>query len=247
MKVGIKLWSSNPVRYIDGAGFADFIEVLPVSISSITKLQRSERKYVIHVHHEIFGFGPLVSMEKSRKLLNLAITAARKLKAELLIMHGGFAKGNPDEETTAEGLKKVAKLAKTASYGRLVIENSFPKGRFHLDQGKHYICYSYEQLNHVIKESGIGFCLDFEHAAITANQLGLNFKDHVAQLMKLRPEYFQLSGVRLATNSHHTTIFNSDINIEFVKKILKKANKPVCLETPLDIEQRKKEVEFLKK
>lgn len=246
MEVGIKLWSSNPVKYVDEAGFADFIEVLPINISSISKFQRRERKYVIHVPHEIFGFSPLVSIQKSRKLLNLAITAARKLKAELLIMHGGFAKCNPDEKTTVEGLKKIAKLAKTVSYGRLVIENSFPKGRFHLDQGKHYICYSYEQLNQVIKESGIGFCLDFEHAAITAHQLGLNFKDHVAQLMTLGPEYFQLSGVRLDTNSHHTTIFNSDIDIEFVKKILKKADKPVCLETPIDIEQRKREVEFLK-
>ncbi|MBI2140952.1 TIM barrel protein [Candidatus Woesearchaeota archaeon] len=246
MEVGIKLWSKNSVSCIDEADFADFIEVLPTSTSSISKFQRRKRKYVIHVPHEIFGFSPLVNMEKSRKLLDLAVTAARKLKARLLIMHGGFAKGNPDEETIAEGLSKVAKLAKTVSYGRLLIENSIPKGTFHIDQGKHYICYSYEQLRRVIEESGIGFCLDFEHAKITAHQLGLDFRDHIAELMRLRPEYFQLSGVKLAANMHHTTIFNSDIDLKFVKRILKKANKPVCLETPLDVEQRRKEVAFLK-
>lgn len=250
MQVGIKLWSTNPVKYVEDSGFADFIEVLPINSKSLDKFEKRKRKYTIHVPHELFGFSPIHDMRKSQKLLNHAVSAAKKLKAELLIMHTGLIEKKPNEKFVREATKAAAKLAKTVSYGRLLIENSYPKAAFDIDNGKYYFCYDYEHLRELLEITGAGFCLDLEHAAIAAHQLGLDYKGFVAELMKLKPEYFQLSGVRLDTRvyskGHHQSIFEGDIDLNFVKETIKKVNRPVCLETPLDPEQRKKEVVFLK-
>ncbi len=249
MQVGIKLWSSNPVKYVKDSDFADFIEVLPRSGKSLEKFVRRQRKYAVHVPHEVFGFCPLLDMKKSKKLLEHAIKAAKKLKTETLIMHTGYMRKLIDEKSMKEMIKSAARLVRSANYGRILIENNVPKGTFYIDADKFYACYNHEQIKEVLELSGAGFCLDFEHAAITAHQLRLNYRKHVTDLMRLKPDYFHLSGVRLASNhikGHHLSIFEGDIDLSFVKNILKKANKPVCLETPVDIEQRKREVEFLK-
>ncbi len=253
MEVGIKLWSTNPVKYIDNSEFADFIEVLPRNARSLDKFARRKRKYIIHVPHELFGFSPIHNMRKSQKLLQHAVNAAKKLKAELLVMHTGRIKEEPNEEFIRKAIKAAAKLAKTVSYGRILVENSYPKSAFDIDKGNYYLCYDYEHVKDLLEMSGAGFCLDFEHAAIAARQLGLDYKSFVAKLMKLKPEYFHFSGTRLpklpsgtSSEGHHMSIFEGDIDLNFVKKTIKRANKPVCLETPVDIEQRKREVAFLK-
>ena len=200
----------------------------------------------MHVPHEVFGFCPLLDMKKSKKLLEHAIKAAKRLKTETLIMHTGYMMKAIDEKSMKEMIKSAAKLARGAGYGRILIENGVPKGTFYIDKGKHYACYNREQMKEVLELSGAGFCLDLEHAAITANQLGLDYRKLVSGLMTLKPEYFHLSGMMLAPKGHHLSIFEGDIDLSFVKSLIKKADKPVCLETPVNIEQRKKEVEFLK-
>lgn len=253
MEVGIKLWSTNPVKYVNDSDFADFIEVLPINAVSLDKFAKRKNNYTIHVPHEAFGFNPILSMKKSKKLLQRAVRAAKKLKAELLIMHTGRIKEEPNEKFIRESIKAAAKIAKTASYGRLLIENSYPKSAFDIDEGNYYLCYDYKHIKELLEMTGAGFCLDFEHAAITAHQLGLDYKGYVAKLMKLKPEYFHFSGTKLpklpsgtSSEGHHVSILEGDIDLNFVKETIKKANKPVCLETPIDIEQRKMEVEFLK-
>lgn len=257
MEVGIKLWSTNPAKYVEDSDFADFIEVLPRSRKSLEKFARRPHNYTVHVPHEVFGFSPVLNMKKSQKLLQHAVNAAKKLGAELIVMHTGYLKKAPDQKTISNTIKSAARLAKTASYGRILLENSVLEGTFGIDKGKYYACYNHEQMKEVLELSGAGFCLDFEHAAIAAHQLGLDYKGYVATLMKLKPEYFHLSSIKLSklyskiwSEGHHVSIFEGDIDLNFVKETLKKANrqanKPVCLETPIEVSQRKKEVEFLK-
>ena len=249
MEVGIKLWSTNPVEYVNGAGFADFVEVMPVDAKSLMKFTARKYRYTVHVPHERFGFNPALDFETSLKLLQRGISAAKKLRAKHLIMHTSYLREHPNEKTVRDAIKKTAQLVKKANYDHVLIENSLKRGVFKEDSSRYYICYDYDQLKELLEITGAGFCLDFEHAAITAYQLGLKYEEHVAELLKLKPEYFQLSGTSpaLGGQHHHLSIFDGIIDLNFVKKILKKANKPVCLETPIDIEQRKKEVTFLKK
>ena len=169
-------------------------------------------------------------------------------------MHTGYVTSAPSEKTMAEGINAAARLAKNTTYGRILIENNVVGGTFALmDKGKHYICYTPEHMKEVIELSGAGFCLDIEHTAITAHQLGTDFWKLLWQFMKLKPEYFHLSGTRLKklhasyAEGHHLSIFNTDFDIDAIRLLLQKAGKPVCLETPLDTGQRRKEYEFLKK
>ncbi len=254
MKVGLKLWSTNPARVVDDSMFADFMEVLPRTSQSLNKFEKRPFEYTIHAPHEVFGFSPILNYRKSQKHLEAAVKAAKRLKADRIIMHLGYVNRKPDEETMMKGIKAAAKLAKSCSYGRILLENSVVDGTFALmDKGKSYICYTPEHMKEVLEMSGAGFCLDFEHVAITAKQLGTDFRKLLGEMLKLKPEYFHLSGTRLSklhasyAEGHHLSIFNTDFNIEEVKKILQKAGKPVCLETPLDIVQRRREFEFLKK
>lgn len=245
MQVGIKLWSTNPSEYIEAAGFADFVEVMPVDMESLKKFTGRPYSYTVHTPHESFGFNPVLDPKKSRALLQQGIAAAKFLKSDRLIMHASHYYEKPDEKAVHKAIAMTAKLAREARFPGLLIENSTVheavKGHT-----RHYIGYSYGQMKELLELSGAGFCLDIEHAAITASQLGQGYKELVAELLRLKPEYFQLSGTRLATNGHHLSIFDSDIGPGFARDVLRKAGKPVALETPIDTEQRKKEVEFLK-
>ncbi len=252
MKVGIKLWSTNPQRYAEEAGFADFIEVMPVTLESVERLAKRKREYTIHVPHEEFGFSPVSDFRKSQKLLQRAAAAAKILKAESLVMHTGYFNHSPSKAEVSEGIKAAARLVKSNPYGKILVENSVPVDVCKTDRGKHYFCYDHGELKELLETSGSGFCLDLEHAAITAHSLGKSYEDHVNELMKLRPDYFHLSGARVAEvddtgEAHHLSILEGDIPLGFIKRLLRKANKPVCLETPIDTAQRKKEVAFLKK
>ena len=65
MKIGIKLWSSNPSKYIESAGFADFVEVLPVDEKSVARFAKHKHNYTVHVPHEYFGYYPAMHYEKT--------------------------------------------------------------------------------------------------------------------------------------------------------------------------------------
>ena len=246
MKVGIKLWSTNSVEYIDGAGFADFIEVMPVDEKSLQKFLGRDYEYTTHTPHESFGFNPVLDYEKSLKLLEKGIAAAKKLKSEKLVMHASYFFEKPDEQAVQKAITMTAKLAKEGGFAGLLIENSTVYEAVK-DCTRYYIGHSYEQMKQLLELTGAGFCLDLEHAAIVAHQLGISFREQTSQLLKLKPSYFHLSGAGFANHSQHISLFEGDVDKEFAREVIRKAKMPVCLETPIDMEQRKKEVEFLKK
>ncbi len=250
MQVGIKLWSTNPVEYVEAAGFADFVEVMPVDMESLAKFSGRPYTYTVHTPHESFGFNPVMKYEKSRTLLEQGIAAAKKLKSDRLIMHASHYYEKPDEEAVHKAIAMTAKLARQAGFPGLLIENStvYEAAK---DHTRNYIGYSYDQMKELLELSGAGFCLDLEHAAIAANQLGKTFRKQVEELLPLKPDYFHLSGAKFSAKDehlgHHLSLFEGDVDKGFARDVLRKAKKPVCLETPIDVEQRKKEVEFLKK
>ncbi len=95
------------------------------------------------------------------------------------------------------------------------------------------------------KELGFKFCMDFGHAVATAAHFKKDYKKIVQEFAKLRPEYFHLSGNQKGEDKH-ASIFDADTDIGFFKKIIQENGSPVCLETPLDLQKRKKEVDYLK-
>ena len=247
MRVGIKLWSSNPDEYVDNAGFADFVEVMAAEMRGIRRFARRPYSYTVHAPHESFGFSPLLNYARSKKLLERAVKAARLLKADWIIMHNVNINAKPNEKTAEEAVKAVVRLVKSSGAGNILIENSCSYTFFKGKDAINYFGYTPEHMKELLQRSGAGFCLDLEHVAVTSHHLGTDFGKEANALIKLKPDYFHLSGTRHATRKHHTSIFDSDIAPDTAKALLKKAGKPVCLETPIDVEQRKREVAFLKK
>lgn len=249
MQVGIKLWSSNPISYFEEAGFADFVEVMPVSLSDLPKIAQIGRTYTTHVPHEGFGFNPALDYEKSKALLAQGVAAAKLLKSDKLIMHASHYYEQPDEKAIRKAIEMTVKLAKEAGFPGLLIENSTVY-EVVKDHTRFYIGYSYEQMKELLELSGAGFCLDLEHAAIAASQLGTTFQKQANELLKLKPDYFHLSGAHFSPKDrhlgHHLSLFEGEVDKDFAREVLRKANKQVCLETPIDTSQRKREVEFLK-
>ena len=245
MKVGIKLWSTNPVEYVEAAGFADFVEVMPVDVESLSKFAGRQYSYTVHVPHESFGFNPVLDLRKSRTLLERGIAAAKQLKSNRLVMHASHFFEKPDKWAVRKAIEMTAKLGKASGFPGLLIENSTVY-EVVKDRTRHYIGYSYEQMKALLELTGAGFCLDLEHAAIAAHQLGISFKQQVKELMQLEPDYFHLSGARFSPQGHHLSLFEGDVDKDFARDVLRKAKKPVCLETPINMGQRKREIEFLK-
>ncbi|MBI4438965.1 TIM barrel protein [Candidatus Woesearchaeota archaeon] len=239
MEVGIKFYSHNTVNRTD-FDFADFVEILPVPQNPLGVFSQHEFKYRIHCAHDAFGFNPsnTKQLEHNKAIIKQAIWAADELRADRIVVHAGF---NTPELNIKNPMKKSLSFLTEMFDDRICIENLLP-----LDGNLAWVAYSPEEIT-AFKDEGFKFCLDFGHAVSTAAHLGKDYKEYVNQFAGLNPDYFHLSGSPLyGGDKHHLTILESDADIEFFKKIIKKADKPVCLETPLNAEQRKKEVMFLK-
>lgn len=238
MQVGVKYYSHNKIERKDFE-FADFVEVLPVPGNITGVFGQQKFKYTIHCAHDAFGFNPsnAKAHEKSRAIVNDAINAADQLGAKVIVVHAGF---NTPALKIKEPKKNAIKFLQKHFDKRMHIENLLP-----VDGEMTWVAYSPDEIAE-FQDLGFKFCLDFGHAVATAAHFGKDYREYVDQFAGLKPDYFHLSGTFKGVDKHRS-IFDTDADVDFFKSIIKKAGKPVCLETPLDSEQRKKEVEFLKK
>ncbi len=237
METGLKFFSSNKIAKKD-YDFADFIEILPVPDNPLGVFEKIKARYRIHCPHDQFGFNPsdIKNTDKNKKILQLSVDAADSLNADLIVVHAGF---NTRKLNISNPKQKAMDLLKEHFDSRMCIENVLP-----VDGEMIWVGYSHEDIAE-FKDSGFKFCLDFGHAIDTATRLKKDKKGFIEEFLKLKPDYFHLSGTQNGFD-RHLSILDSDMNLEYIKGLIKKAGKPVCLETPLDTEKRKKEIRFLK-
>ncbi len=235
MQTGLKFYSTNKVTEKDFS-FADFIEVLTVPENPVGDFDNFDKKFRIHCPHSEHGFNPCAKNENNTRILKIATDAADKLNADIIVVHSGF---NTDKLNIRDAKKNAMEFLTEHFDERLCVENLMPQ-----DSEMKWITYLPEHLT-VYRDSGFKFCLDFGHAIETATQLKKNYKDFIQDFLRLKPDYFHLSGTQKGRDMH-LSILDSDADVEFMKKAILKAGKPVCLETPLDTGKRKKEVESLK-
>lgn len=238
MEIGVKFFSHNKVERKDFE-FADFVEVLPVP-GNITGVFSSHKfKYRIHCAHDAFGFNPsdTKNSAKNESIIKDAFAAADELKADKIVVHAGF---NTPKLKLKNPKKTAMEFLQKHFDERIVMENLLP-----VDNDMVWVAYGPEEIAE-FKDLGFGFCLDFGHAVATATHFKKDYTEYVEEFVKLKPDYFHLSGT-LKGKDRHMSILDTDADVEFFRNIIKKSGKPVCLETPLDSERRKKEIEFLKK
>ena len=189
-KFGLKLWSTNN-NYIEEAiklyknSTYDYIElyVIPDSYENYIKVwQELNIPFIIHAPHFRDGLN-LAEKNKFYKNMELAHEAqhfADKLNANWIIFHPGID-GN---------IKETASQLKYINDSRILIEN---KPYYALDNG--LICNGTtpEEIEFLIKEVQIGFCLDIGHAICSANAHNIDSSHYIKNFISLKPTMYHLT------------------------------------------------------
>jgi sugar phosphate isomerase/epimerase len=247
-KLGLKLWSTN-LNYIKEAwrlydqGFYQYLELfaVPETYDDIaSKWANLQIPYVIHAPHfkQGLNFADKNCFENNKKLVEEALRFADKLNSEIIIFHPG---ADGDIAQTAMQIKKVFD-------SRMVIENK-PYFSFY---GKS-LCngYSPQEIEFLVKETGIGFCLDFAHAIFAANALKFDKLDFIDKLMRLKPKIFHITdGQWNGVFDEHPNLGQGSFEFDKLKKFFLPGSM-ITIETKHNFENSLKDFEddvcFLKR
>ncbi len=179
-----------------GEGLYDFIELLPVPGSyaaTIGKWRSLSVPFVIHAPHFSFGvnFGLRASFDTNMAAVRETLKFADELKARHVVCHPG----------TESDINEAARQLRAINDPRLLVENKPYKtvdGRYRCIGG------SVEEISMVMREAGIGFCLDMGHAASYAVSTGKEPYAYLRAFAALAPSMFHVSDgfMHSAVDSH---------------------------------------------
>ena len=226
MKFGLKLHSLNKEFVEEACGLIkkdifQYIEVTYVPKSDITPWLKYDMPFVIHIPADKYGtnIGDRTKKEFNLKIINTCIEWADKLNAKYIIQHADS--GSIDD---------AKDLLKEVHDERVVIEN-MPKVGIN---GERMLGYGPVQLKELMDVGNFGFCLDFGHAAKAAVSMDVDYKEHINELLKLKPDMFHISDCDLKTEiDEHLNIGEGEIDFGFLKEcILKGDSRYVTVETP---------------
>ncbi len=187
---GLKLFSVNE-NYLKEAirlyekGAYNYIELysVPGSFEDCKKLWKGlPMPFIVHAPH--FGDGLNFAMKELRKknrvMAEEAFRYADLLKAPIVIFHPGV---NGDIKETAYQMKRL-------NDKRVIVEN---KPYFGL--AENLICNGStpEEIEFLIKEGKVGFCLDMGHAICAANASGFNPLEYIEKFLELKPAMYHLT------------------------------------------------------
>lgn len=233
LKLGLKLWSTNKGYLKDavklfGQGVYDYIElyVVPNSYAKFVAIwSRLKIPYVIHSPHFTHGvnLAKKEHQEKNFYLIKQAQQFADKLKADKIIVHLGVD----------GSIKEATRQLQLTDDRRVLIENmSYYSIKDNL------ICNgsTIEELNLVLENCSVGFCLDIGHAIYSANAQKLKPMEFIKQLIKLKPKMFHLSDGDLSgVSDNHLHFGEGNYEIEKILALLP-SKSLVTIETPKDFQ-----------
>ncbi|OIQ04882.1 MAG: hypothetical protein COV98_01600 [Candidatus Altarchaeum sp. CG12_big_fil_rev_8_21_14_0_65_33_22] len=226
MKFGLKLWSKNKdligeACKLINENFFHYVELFYVPGTEIKPFLDHNIPYIIHNSTERFGvnIGDKTKKEFNLKIINTCINWANKLNAKYIIQHADYG-----------SFEDAKNLLKEVHDERIVIENMPNAGI----NGEKMIGYEPEQLKELMDIGDFGFCLDFGHAAKAAVSMGKNYRGHINEFLKLKPDMFHISDCDLKNGiDEHLNIGEGDIDFKFLKEcILSENSENVTLETP---------------
>ena len=230
-RLGLKLWSNND-NYVKEAvrlfekGVYQYIEIymLPGTEQKMVDMWRGlDIPYVVHAPHFLAGLN-LAKMEQQEsnfKLINETRIFADELSAENIIVHPGIA----------GDIKETAKQIKEINEPRLIVEN---KPYYALVDD--LICNgsTSEEIEFVMKEAGIRFCLDIGHAFCAARGLKKEPMEFLEGFLNLKPEMFHLTdGDYESVYDRHYHIGKGNYDIKSIMKLIPQS-KRITVETVKD-------------
>jgi endonuclease IV len=203
--IGLKLWSTNE-NYIQEAkrlfseGVCQYIElyVVPDSFDKYSSLwldlkNKLNIPFVIHAPH--YGHGMNLAV-KEKELSNAPMIAETKrfadaLGVEIIIYHPGI-QGD---------IHETVRQFQNMNDRRVVVEN-----KPYIPVIGDAVCngYSPEDINLVMEQADVGFCLDIGHAICAANSLNEPPLEYLKRFIALAPTMYHLTDGHYeeSTDSH---------------------------------------------
>lgn len=250
-KFGLKLWSTNE-GYVASAkelfieGIYQYIElyVVPNSYDEFINIwknlhQNQKIPFIIHAPH--FGHGMNLAKQecqgKNIQMYNETKKFADVLSAEVIIFHPGI---DGDIKETARQLIAI-------NDKRIIIEN---KPYYAINSKMVCNGNSPKDIDFLIKETGVGFCLDIGHAFCSAKAQGKNEILFLEEMHKLNPKVCHIS------DGIMDEVFDAHLNFGFGNYDLKEiigiiGDEWITIETNknsnINLDDFKKDVAYLKK
>ncbi len=186
-RIGLKLWSTNE-NYLSHAtrlfedGYCDYIELYIKPASGYLDIwERIKVPFIIHAPH--FGDGVNLSLpeniEYNMHCYELAAKYADRLDSKTIIFHPGVG-GN---------IKETVRQLQVISDKRIVIEN---KPQYGLKM-ENCVGHSYEEIDYLLKNTGLRFCLDIGHAICSANSKRVDYLEFISKMILLGPSIYHLT------------------------------------------------------
>jgi deoxyribonuclease IV len=220
--LGLKLWSTNKnyisetIRLYNQKNY-QYMElfVVPGSYEQyITLWDNLNIPYILHAPHSAVGLNlaKKENFNKNKILIEETLKFAGKLNPKFIIFHPGI---DGDTKETVNQLNGFEKMFGLSKYNPL-IEN---KPYFTLDGD--LICNgnSPEEIEFIMQNTGIGFCLDLGHAIYSANAKRIEPFGYLAKFNNLKPKMYHISdGDFYDVCDEHKNLGDGNFDI---KKILK--------------------------
>lgn len=190
-RIGLKLWSTN-INYIEAArdvfqrGYCDFIELylVPGSFEEFHRMWGAlPVTFKVHAPHSLHGvnLADPGRKEYNRQIYDDVARWADELNASAIVFHPGI---NGYITETARQLIQF-------DDSRILIENK-PLIPLH-DRTIKCNGATYEEMEYLLSETKLGFCLDIGHCFCAANSLGIDPMVYVEKMLSLKPAYFHIS------------------------------------------------------
>jgi len=219
MKIGLKLFPQN-LNLIDKYGdLFDFFEVFIIPEFDINKLKKIDREITIHATHSGFGvdLGNFEKYNLNKQMLDKAKKAADIVNSKYIVVHPGINKNEDSESIMFDFLRDNFD-------NRFIFENCI------INEKKNSLFSTPNKMGKLLEKFNTGMCLDFEHAIVSANNLGKDAEKFIKDFLKLNPQYFHVCGASIdAKEGRHKHLFEVEDDYEYLRWIPK--NKYICLET----------------
>lgn len=186
--IGLKLWSTNANYYeaakaLYAGGVYDYVELyaVPDTTDQISFWKTLRVPYVIHAPHYGSGlnFSNPDQAASNQRLALQAMEFADALNAPSIIFHPGI------NGTLRETIRQLKQM----SDPRILVENKPHRG---LD-GSTCVGSRPEEIQAIMTECGVGFCLDMGHAICAANSFGKNQMQWLDTFNALKPTMYHLT------------------------------------------------------
>jgi len=217
MKYGLKLWSVNKELFdlaIKNRDKYDYIELLyvPGKIKGVEKLVNAKIPIIVHSPTSVQGVNlSSINLKESKNSLKEVINFSNMVSAKKIILHPDFG-----------DINNLLLVLNEVFDSRFVIENMPLHG---INKDLKLCCYSKKEIKKIIDQTNIDFCLDITHAIKTAISLGIDYKSSLNDIVTLKPTIAHVSGCNLSSDlDEHLDIFGSEIDVPFIKDIIKKNN-----------------------